>query len=60
MQNNQTLKEFRCECGKLLFKAAELLGIIEIKCKRCGQVRMLSIIKETSTVISADDQQVVA
>lgn len=30
------LQQYRCNCGKLLFKAANLSGRIEIKCKRCG------------------------
>lgn len=32
------LREYRCECGKLLFKGLLFLGVVEIKCKRCGKV----------------------
>ena len=30
------LHHYRCQCGKLLFKAKDLKGKIEIKCRRCG------------------------
>ena len=32
------LREYRCECGKLLFKGLLFLGVVEIKCKRCGKM----------------------
>ena len=32
------LRHYRCQCGKLLFKANDLKGKIEIKCKRCGVI----------------------
>ena len=32
------LHHYRCQCGKLLFKANGLKGKIEIKCKRCGTI----------------------
>ena len=32
------LKHYRCHCGKLLFKAEDLQGSVEIKCKRCGLI----------------------
>lgn len=34
------LIEYRCVCGKLLFKGLLLLSIIEVKCKRCGETRI--------------------
>jgi len=34
-----TLQEYRCaSCKKLLFKGVIAESIIEIKCKRCGEV----------------------
>lgn len=33
-----SLSEYRCDCGKLLFKGSLLLSIIEVKCRRCGKV----------------------
>ena len=32
------LQHYRCHCGKLLFKATDLKGKVEIKCKRCGLI----------------------
>lgn len=32
------LKEYRCACGKLLFKAAIHDGTVEVKCKSCHNV----------------------
>jgi|GEM_PF-273400 len=32
------LPEFRCECGKLLFKGTLHFSMIEVKCKRCGGI----------------------
>lgn len=42
--NNQSppqFKEYRCTCGKLLFKGLLLLSVLEIKCKRCNTVRLI-------------------
>ncbi|HEX8947178.1 MAG TPA: hypothetical protein VF829_03135 [Candidatus Paceibacterota bacterium] len=33
-----SLQEFRCSCGKLLFRGSLRISTIEIKCKRCGEV----------------------
>lgn len=33
------LIEYRCACGKLLFRGFILVSVIEIKCKRCGAVQ---------------------
>jgi PAS domain S-box-containing protein len=30
--------EWRCDCGKLLFKGAFFVGVIEIKCTRCKRI----------------------
>lgn len=31
------LLEYRCKCGKLLFKGVLFLGLVEVKCRRCGE-----------------------
>ena len=36
--NDGTLKEYRCSCGKMLFKAQLFLSVVEIKCKKCGSI----------------------
>lgn len=33
------LIEYRCACGKLLFKGVMLVSVVEIKCKRCGKTK---------------------
>jgi phage FluMu protein Com len=34
-----TLKEYRCSCGKLLFKGSlDVPSFVEIKCKRCDKI----------------------
>lgn len=35
------LPEYRCTCGKLLFKGTLLFSTVEIKCKRCGVVQRI-------------------
>ena len=35
---NTTLNEYRCDCGKLLFKGALSVCTLEIKCKKCAKV----------------------
>lgn len=37
---SQSLTEYRCVCGKLLFKGSLFLSVVETKCKRCGSVRV--------------------
>lgn len=34
------LKEYRCACGKLLFRGLIHISTVEIKCKRCGETRV--------------------
>lgn len=38
--DNSFFKEYRCDCGKLLFKGSLAVAVIEIKCKRCGKVNV--------------------
>lgn len=35
-----TLAEYRCRCGRLLFKGMLYLSIIELKCKKCGTITL--------------------
>lgn len=35
---HSTGQEWRCDCGRLLFKGAFLVGIIEVKCARCKRI----------------------
>lgn len=35
------LNEYRCKCGRLLFKGALLTCKLEIKCKRCGGIKTI-------------------
>lgn len=36
--SSMLLTEYRCPCGKLLFKGLVCLSIVEVKCRRCGAV----------------------
>lgn len=37
------LKEYRCpDCGKLLFKGDIHVAVIEIKCKRCKKISVIT------------------
>jgi hypothetical protein len=42
--SDQLLQEFRCTCGKLLFKGLLVKGIVEIKCKRCQDIKRVSFL----------------
>lgn len=33
------LKEYRCSCGRLLFKAFLFFAIVEVKCRRCSEIQ---------------------
>ncbi len=37
--------EYRCKCGKLLFKGILFDGSLEIKCRRCGELSRIGQIK---------------
>jgi PAS domain-containing protein len=32
------LIEYRCQCGKLLFKGLLFTSVVEVKCRRCGHI----------------------
>ncbi len=34
-ERNYFLKEYRCSCGKLLFKGMLQDGTVEVKCRHC-------------------------
>lgn len=40
MRNSKELTEYRCKCGKLLFRGCLVIGSVEIKCKRCGKIKL--------------------
>ena len=35
------LSEYRCDCGKLLFKGDLKDCRVEIKCRRCGEIKTI-------------------
>ncbi|HUO55865.1 MAG TPA: hypothetical protein VMU27_00285, partial [Candidatus Paceibacterota bacterium] len=37
--NQSDLGEYRCSCGKLLFKGTLSAGVVEVKCRRCGSTK---------------------
>ncbi|MDD4412631.1 MAG: PAS domain S-box protein [Patescibacteria group bacterium] len=39
------LNEYRCNCGKLLFKGIFFDGTLEIKCKKCGTISKINRVK---------------
>ena len=53
-----TLKEYRCSCGKLLFKGLLGASIVEIKCKRCNNITSFGGMKsdkiQTPLMIAVD------
>jgi phage FluMu protein Com len=55
----ETLKEYRCGCGKLLFKGSLFSGTVEIKCRHCrdiasflGEFEHPKIKKRLNTVVN--------
>lgn len=38
-----TLVEYRCTCGKLLFKSDAPAGRVQVPCPRCGTVKMVVV-----------------
>jgi phage FluMu protein Com len=38
VQTERRLAEYRCQCGKLLFKAMPVINVLEIKCRGCGRI----------------------
>lgn len=47
------LQEYRCQCGKLLFKGLMLVSLVEIKCLRCGTIQ---VINEMSSSFLGEDK----
>ena len=41
MTESSILNEYRCDCGKLLFKGVLSVCRVEIKCKRCGAIKVI-------------------
>ncbi len=46
------LTEYRCACGKLLFRGLLLLSVVEVKCKRCGTLKLFRDPSFTNTSTS--------
>lgn len=42
------LLEYRCNCGRLLFKGALLTSRVEVKCRRCGAITAFGMAPNTS------------
>jgi len=41
--SDEVMVEYRCDrCHKLLFRATVLLGMLEIKCKKCKALRQFT------------------
>lgn len=38
--STQLSEEYRCNCGKLLFKSPGFSGCVEVKCRRCGRIKV--------------------
>ncbi|MDD5098751.1 MAG: hypothetical protein PHP35_00155 [Candidatus Colwellbacteria bacterium] len=47
-----SLKEYRCVCGKLLFKGLLSASVVEIKCKRCARIMVFKDAEPPSTPAS--------
>lgn len=45
-----SLSEYRCHCGKLLFKGTIILSTIEVKCKRCGSTETFNYKEHTAPI----------
>lgn len=45
-----SFSEYRCRCGKLLFKGTIILSTIEVKCKRCGNTETFGHEEPTAPV----------
>lgn len=45
-----SLSEYRCHCGKLLFKGTIILSTIEVKCKRCGSTETFDYKERTEPI----------
>lgn len=43
---SSSLREYRCVCGKLLFKGMLVMGSVETKCNRCGAIILTQDLNE--------------
>lgn len=46
------LEEYRCPCGKLLFKGLILVSLVEVKCKRCSQITAFGDLHKSKSPVS--------
>jgi phage FluMu protein Com len=52
MEQTQPLEEYRCACGKLLFKGRIYVSLVEIKCKRCANISSFGNLLSNKTPFS--------
>lgn len=56
---NIFLQEYRCKCGKLLFKGSpknrKVDCKVEIKCRRCGEIKLIDFSDEIKTENKTDN-----
>lgn len=50
--NPSVLREYRCQCGKLLFKGCLLISLVEVKCRACGRIAVFHGATEGDMVTS--------
>lgn len=50
------LQDYRCSCGKLLFRGSLLAGTVEVKCKRCNAPKMFEFTTTSDTASTAYQQ----
>lgn len=52
-----TLQEYRCTCGKLLFKGLVGSSIVEIKCRRCDKVTSFGFSFSAKSCLPINDSE---
>ena len=61
---NSFLNEHRCKCGKLLLKGIFFDSTLEIKCKKCGTINKIGILKladdATHYLLIIDDRGIIS
>ncbi|HEY4488915.1 MAG TPA: hypothetical protein VJA87_00300 [Candidatus Paceibacterota bacterium] len=55
--SSSLLTEYRCACGKLLFKGLLYQSIVEVKCRRCGEVITRGLDEEPTYAILESDTE---
>lgn len=52
-----TLQEYRCTCGKLLFKGLVGNSIVEVKCRRCDKVSSFGFSFSSKSCLLVNDAE---